>query len=266
MNYTLPLMQCLTNDLRSWNFELLTTKCLNTAVMLMYFLKNNRGLFHARYCSSTKLTERRNNNIDVVNSLTASILSNRIKYRKIYYILMNDASFPRSTGGGSGFFPGHVFLLEKIPKSGKKKHPTYNVYQSYINKYDLLGHYEKNSKSLEYSYEQTEELMENLKYILTVGVWDEKCVEAWQKFTYVDTSDLLGCITKDYLYICYSYDDITHCIDGVYSYIKDKLDKTPDNDEVYGNPNYYDNHEVKPLTNREMRIQLNEILNHILKK
>jgi hypothetical protein len=179
---------------------------------------------------------------------------------------MNDASFPGSkVGQQTGHFPGHVFLLEKIPKSGKKSKPSYNMYQSYINKYDLLGHYEQNNHTLEYTYEQTEELLKNLLYVLTVGIWDEKCVEIWSKFTYVDTSNMLGCITKDHLYICYSYDNVTSCVDGVYDYITDKLAKIPDNDEVYGNQNYYDNPEVTPLTNRQMKIQLNEIINHIQK-
>jgi hypothetical protein len=38
------------------------------------------------------------------------------------------------------FFPGHVFILEKIPS---KDEPYFYFYQSYINNYDLKDHIKK---------------------------------------------------------------------------------------------------------------------------
>ena len=218
MRYITPLMQCLTNDVREYNMQLLTTKCLNTAVMLMFFMLGKKGLEHSRYCDSHSVIDRHNkgidNNASVIKKMNKYILSKSIKTRHIYYILMNDCYFDRP--GNEAFFPGHVFIIER---SFTDTDTYFNLYQSYINQYDLKEYYIKN-KTLRYTLDQMRELLKKLAYITSVGVWDDKCIQYWMDFTHVDTSSLKDAGTAGKLYICFSDDKLRVCVENIKAYVR----------------------------------------------
>lgn len=257
-----PLMQLLTNDIKDYYMRLLTTKCLNSSVSISFFLLGyKKGIAMSNYCD-THLTRKRHNdgidnNLDIVNKLKKDVLNKRCKYRYLYYILMTDASFPMKDQQDK-FFPGHVFLLEKIPG---EPDPSFYFYQSYINEYDINGHYNKNNKTLKVSYKKTSELMDKLRYIITNEIWDEKCVKYWKEFTFVDTSQTLqGSSSGNKFFMCYRKTKATACLEHVKKYVNDKhrtVDLSKPHD-IYGDVSLYDA-DQKPLTNYEMHAQLNDL-------
>lgn len=267
MNYITPLMQCVTNDIREYNMQLLTTKCLNTAVMLVFFMFGRQGLKHASYCDSHNVISRHTNgtdtNKDVVARMKKTILSRNMKYRYMYYILLNDNYFPMPQDATrKKYFPGHVFILEKVPTSGG---PYFNLYQSYINQYDLKGWYEKNNKTLRFSRSQVKMLLDKLAYILNNDVWDDACVRYWMDFTRVDTSDLIGSSQKGQLFICMSAAKVSTCVENIQSYASTKLQEIAGKDSaaLYGKQEYYVNAQVDPLTYGDVKHNLEKILQDI---
>lgn len=269
MHYITPLMQCVTNDVKEYHMQLITTKCLNTAVMLMFFLLGRRGVEHANYCDSRDMVERhksgKDNKKEIITRMQRVMLSPRVKNRYIYYILMNDAEFPHPQKG-SVFFPGHVFLIERSYEDYKGV-VHFNIYQSYINKYNLKEYYEQMNKTLRVKFVDVQRLLQKIKYILFANTWDALCVKYWKDFTHVDTSDLLGAQHKDSLFICFSHEKLTTCIDNIASYTKEKLQElqsSPKNpNDIYGDASLYRKDQVKPLTNKEMKASLINIIHDI---
>lgn len=280
-NYITPLMQCLTNDIKDYNMGLLTTKCLNTAVMIMYFMLGERGLRKASSCDSRDVVKRHTeyleknsiqdkfaSNKQVLAKMRRQIMRKSSKTRELYYILMNDSSFPyEGKMKPNAFFPGHVFVLEKIPGYPT---PYYYIYQSYINKYDLKGHLKYKNNTLKMDYEETRKLLDKLKYILTqTKVWDDNCVQYWKDFTFVDTTNIKGSITEGNLFICCASSKVLSCMENIEQYAKTKLDQLQNVDEAqkhgtYGNVTRYHTNE-RILTNSEMRDRLTELLNDLRK-
>ena len=266
-NYVVPLMQCLTNDLREYNMQLITSKCLNSAVAIMFFFLGMKGLKHANYCDSNALVERakqgHQDNSKVVTKIKSSLLRKNVKSRYVNYILFNDGYFPMGTG--QIYFPGHVFVVEKVP-SVNGRDPTYNLYQSYINKYDLKGYFEQNKNTFKYSYQQMKSLLEKFNYILNAPSWDAKCVQYWKDFTFVDTSNIQGANHQGKLFVCFSNEKLVKCVENIEKYTKDKLKQIrnhPYKHEVYGNADYYKNDTVKPLSYHEMQQNLQNIIKDI---
>lgn len=269
--YVRPMMQLLTNDISEYNMQLLTTKCLNTSVMLMFFLLGPvKGISKANKCDSNRVKEMHKNglvtNTQVTSQMMSTILRKGRKYRQLYYILMNDAEFPYPQSNQNAFFPGHVFIIEKVPSQNE---PYFYFYQSYINEYDLKGHVAKHNDTLKMTYQEVAELLKKIHYIIHNGVWDEDCVRYWKDFTYVDTSNILGSITKDNLFICCVSSKVTTCIDRIRKYASTKLKyvsslKDEEMGKIYGSPHLYDSRERK-LTNFEVKVSLESMINDMIR-
>lgn len=268
INYVVPLMQCLTNDLREYNMQLITSKCLNSAVAIMFFFLGKKGLKHAQYCDSNALVTRAKDgiqdNVSVFAKMRSSLLHKNIKSRYVNYILFNDGYFP--LGDGQIYFPGHVFIVEKVPSSNGRE-PSYNLYQSYINKYDLKGYYEQNKNTFKYTYQQMKNLLEKLNYILNAPHWDAQCVRYWKDFTFVDTINIQGAVHQGKLFVCFSHDKLVKCVENIEKYTKDKLKDIknyPHKHEIYGKAEYYkSDNGIKPLSYAEMQNNLHSILHDI---
>lgn len=269
IHYVTPLMQCLTNDIKDWNMQLITTKCLNTAVMLMFFLLGSRGMKHVSYCDSHDMVERHkrgeNKNVDVLVKMKRVMLSPRVTQRYVYYILMNDATFPHPIKG-TVFFPGHVFLIERT--FGHHGEVSFNMYQSYINKYDLMGHYENMNNTFRYSFSDVQRLLQKIRYILFAESWDELCIKYWKDFTHVDTSDIKGAHHKGHLFICFSHDKVTACVGNIAKYAREKLEAIEQSQhraqDIYGDASLYSKTQnIQPLTHDQMKQNLQQILHDI---
>ena len=225
-DYVNPLIQLLTYDLRDYNMQFLTTKCLNTGVMLMLFMAGKKqGLQITEECDSALVTSRHrsktDSNYDILNSLVERVLSKHFRFRQVYYILMTDGYFTRqSEQAEQVYFPGHVFILEKV-----KEGPTiyFNFFQSYINEYDLKGHFDNMNGSVRLSYEDAAVMMKQISYVLMSDIWDEKCTQYWYDITKVDASKFNGCTTTDNLFLCFRNISLKSCVENIQTYVKDKL-------------------------------------------
>jgi hypothetical protein len=272
-NYVKPLMQTLTNDVRNFYMKLLTTKCLNTAVMLSIFmLGKRRGIEIANFCDTVKTRKRHLDHLDdtkqILSQFQKDIQSQQFKHREFYYVLLTDGSFPYAdTKTSSAYFPGHVFILEKIPSDP----PTFYMYQSYINKYDLNEHVQKNRGSLKISQERVNYIIDTLDYILHTDVWDDECVRRWKKMTFVDTGTMRGSLCKNRFFLCIRKARVTDCLKHIQMYTKAKLqeiEKVPFHQragQVYGDINLYDKTQ-KPLTMSEMYVQLKHLYDDVKQK
>jgi len=251
-NYVHPLMQLLTNDIKEFNMGLLTTKCLNTAVMIMYFMAGKRGVKASQVCDCATIRETSllkadpYQNTRVCKSLARAILDEATT-RELIYILITDADFDNH------YFPGHVIVIEKFPNK------TYHMYQSYINQYDLNGYHEHN-KSFVVHHERMQSILRSLYYVMCeADTWDENCVQIWKDITFVDTSSMLGTYIKNRFFLCFKKMKALHCIKNIERYAKKKLRSIPDNNEVYGNTALY-SRTVRALTNSEIKHHLQSLV------
>lgn len=266
-NYIKPLIQTLTNDIRDYYMRLLTTKCLNTAVMLSVFmLGRKRGISIANYCD-TEATRKRHltdgdTNQSIIEYYSKDILSTRCKQRVFYYVLLTDGKFPYDEKTKEpAFFPGHVLILEKFPNEEKK--PYFYFYQSYVNKYDLKEHIKKNNMTLKLSYNKTQKMLRGLQYILHADKWDHKCIKYWKDMTFVDSSNLLNSHCKNNIFLCIRKTFVVDCLKHIKLYTDQKLkelekEMVSRKNDVYGDPTLYDQLQ-KPLTVNQMYKRLQKL-------
>ena len=273
-DYIKPLMQIMTNDLKDYNMRLLTTKCLNTSVLLIILLLGEKAKQMADYCDSVLTTDRhtkinsenpdKNYNITLLNELRADILMPE-STRCLYYILLTDANFTDLQGEDTGFFPGHVIVIEKFPRKTK---PYYYLYQSYINEYNLHGHFEKTGgKSVKYSYKKMANFMIQLNYIITSETWTKTSEKYWREFTYVSTNQLIGTKSGNKIFMCYKKSPITECAKNVKDFVASKLQQLTMLDhsklnDIYGDESIYETSE-KPLSNIEIKEYLEKLYSSI---
>lgn len=222
-DYVHPLIQLLSDDLDEYNMQLQTTKCLNTGVMLMFFMAGKkRGLEVTEYCDSVNVVNRHREKIDVnkviLSKLMSRLFSTNFKARQVYYILLSDGYF--HNGDSQLYFPGHVFILEKFRVNGSI---FFNIYQSYVNEYDLDGHFKNMNGTMRMTYKQTMSLLNKLAHIILNGRWDTVCSRYWKDITSVDASKYENHVTTDNIYICFKAVPLKHCINNIQKYVKQKL-------------------------------------------
>jgi hypothetical protein len=262
-NYVKPLMQTLSNDVKDYYLRLLTTKCLNTAIMLGIFMvgyKKTKEI--ADFCDTVATRKRHSDNLDdnptVLKHFKQDVLNKKTRSRYFYYIMLTDGNFVKSNGT-TVYFPGHVFVIEKLPGAA-----SYNMYQSYINQYDLDGHITKTGNNTRISYEKMQLLLEYLDYILNTEIWDEEAVKKWKSFTFVDTTEtFLGAKCKGHYFMCFKKAMVKNCMAHIRKYTKNKLKQVKPialsrPQEIYGYHDKYDKNTV-PLTNIQMYKQLNKL-------
>lgn len=275
------VFQLLTNELPQYNFRLQTTKCLNTAVMLMFFFLGERGLKMAEECDTRSVIARHEsnleNNADITKELKSQLFSKREKARTVYYILLSDGYFPKPLGTQTApstpeqvYFPGHVFVLEKIWDESKQEHYFY-FYQSYINQYTLQGHVEHN-KGLRISHKRATELLTDLEQVLTSPTWSANNVQKWYDMTFASSETLKDSHSRNRFFLCFRKAKTNVCLGKLKKYLVDvsrKLDTLITSNpslqgSVYGNPDLYSQDSL-PLTNGEMQQQVKLLLAKINK-
>ena len=271
-DYVLPLMQLLTNDIKSYNMGLLTTKCLNTAVMLMYLMMGQRGVEIADMCECNMVRECHQgkrgkkqctmvditiNNKGTIESLKQSLISQN-NMRELYYVLITDGWFEKE-GKPTIMFPGHVFVIEK--STGEER--PFTLYQSYIDQYDLMGHVKNNAGDMSMNNTQMAGLLEDLEHVMTADVWDSEVIRAWKRITHVNTCEYKGYKCAGKFFICVQRAKICDCMHFLHKYVDSKLTELNAMGEdrlreVYGDRAAYDTG-VKALTCAEMKNALQEL-------
>jgi hypothetical protein len=256
------IMQVLTNELREYNMQLITTKCLNTAVMMMYLMLGADALQATRYCDVQNVRSRVKNKNDPPSSAIATQLNEAVmagKKRALIYVMITDGHMPiarnASNTVGSVYFPGHVFVIERLPRG------TFNLYQSYINHYDLWGHIERQA-SLSVGRTRMQQIVYGLQKMMSQGKWDRATSDFWVELTNTPQSharQFEGHTINGSLFMCFREVITNSCI----TKLKDLVERTLESlssvvatrpavlDQTYGDPNMYDS-EAKPLTVRQV--------------
>lgn len=217
LKYLVPIFQYLSIEMKDYNMKLKTTKCLNTAVMLVYILGSKNDIktkvdycdtenINKRYKRIKTLEKKKEKKEKIVNKLEKDLLTENIRHRYFYYILMTHTKMKKGKKN-DGWFPGHVFIIEKSIDC--QKNLKYKIFQSYINQYDLNGHYKKNNNSMEVKNNNIKGIVKGIRNIL-LKKWNKKAVSFWKELCHVDTSDIEGYKT-DNINICYQKIKIENC-------------------------------------------------------
>ena len=232
MKYLEPLMQICSATMSDYNMQMKTTKCLNTAVMLTYILGGSDKLKTVEYCEVSKINKRydkKNNKLQhklkIFNELKKDLIKNNNNKRYFYYILMTNNDMEKSDMLGNSAsttqsFPGHVFIIDKFPDCNNNE-SNYNVYQSYINQYDLKGHYKKNKNSMKVQNNDINFVLNGIFNIVSNPVWNKDAIKFWNDFTFVETNNLLNYKT-DKINLCYSKISIEDCYKEFYRFSYNK--------------------------------------------
>lgn len=228
MKYLEPLIQLCSATMTDYNMQMKTTKCLNTAVMLTNILGGSDKLKTVEYCEVSKINNRYNAKKDklqhkknIFEELKKDISKKNINKRYFYYILMTNNYMEKSENLNSSspetqHFPGHVFIIDKFPSCNNKE-PTYNIYQSYINQYDLKGHFKRNKNSMKVKDNNINFVLDGINNIISNKVWNNDAVNFWNEFTFVDTKELINYKT-DKINLCYSKISIDDCYKEFYRF------------------------------------------------
>lgn len=264
-HYVKPLMQTLSNDVKDYYLRLLTTKCLNTAIMMGIFMvgyKKTKTM--ADYCDTEATRKRHLNkeddNVGILKHFKSDVLNTKTRTRCFYYIMLTDGYFEKNDGT-KVYFPGHVFVIDKQGE-------MYSMYQSYINQYDLNGHITKTGNNVRLNHKKMTLLLDYLEYILMSEIWDEECVKKWKSFTFVDTSTtFFGSRSKGNFFLCFRKATVTNCMAHIRKYTRNKIKELKPialtrAHEIYGNHDKYDKNAV-PLSNIQMYNQLNKLYTDI---
>lgn len=219
MRYLTAIMQVLSVEIKTYNIGMKTTKCINTAIMLTYILSKSTeynkimkcevGAINARYSRLKAPLATKNR---ILRELKSELEDKRDPQRYLYYIILTNNKMVRvdaSKSEPTAFFPGHVFIIDK--QNDGAGNYTYRIYQSYVNKYDLTGHYRLNNNTTALNKLRVPEIIAGIDHIIN-NTWDETAVAFWTRLTGIDTTDLIGystakhnlCYTKIRVEKCYS--------------------------------------------------------------
>jgi hypothetical protein len=289
MKYLIPLMQLVSVEIPGYNMELRTTKCLNTAVMLTYILSDNENknkndnnsknksesLKKIEYCSVTNTNDRYDKlNTNELRIREKQTVFNKLKkditettdQRYFYYILITNNTMEKgdkirdnSKYDNTQFFPGHVFIIDTDYDCDNK--PIHKVYQSYINQYDLKGHYKHNNNNMNLQKNDINIVLDGIENIISGPVWNEDSRKFWKNFTYVDTKKLLHYST-DKFNLCYSRIKMDYCYTNLYHFIYHNLLKM--NKKIKeGTHNYYQVNQANNNTFKVKQLDIYELYNKL---
>ncbi len=261
-SYITPIMQVLSVHLPDYHMKLRTTKCLNTSIMTMYLLLGNKGIKYSEHCNVSKVKDRiiknnitREDEMVLFDKMLNNLLKKGGKHRYFYYIMITDgemlcpknSQYNNSPIDKTDYFPGHVFVIEKVP-CGKEN--TYKIYQSYINQYTLKGHFMKNHNSMQISEADLKAIFGNtgidpntklinknkqrqgVSTIFINNTWDENVTKAWEKLTYVPSKKYNGFSTNN-LKFCYQKVKVNSCYKILLEFVNNAIKNIKKNPEFY---------------------------------
>ncbi len=262
-DYVTPIMQILSVHLPDYHMKLRTTKCLNTSIMTMYLLLGTTGLKKSEYCSVNNIKKRitdenitRLDEMILFDKMINDLFKRGGKYRYFYYIMITDGEMVRSKNSlysnnketdQQDYFPGHVFVIEKIPCGNINR---YKLYQSYINQYTLSGHYQKNNNSMEVSEQDLKDIFgktgvnaknmiinsknkrNGVSTIFMDNEWNKYTTHAWEKLTYVPSEKYNGFSTNN-LKFCYQKVRVLSCYKILLNFVDSAIKKMNYNPNIY---------------------------------
>lgn len=199
------------------------TKCLNTAVMVLYALTGEQALQHTRHCDVVNVVERYaregNRSGEEMTQLASSMGSPEDSdgsESRLYYVMITDADL-ENDGGVQLYFPGHVFVIER---SGG----MFQTYQSYIKRYDLED-YLDNVRSTARDDAFLRDIATELAHLFSVERWDARCSRFWRRFTHAPGDRYEGFKVRDRLLLCFRELSVSDCAAQLRKLLQDALSK-----------------------------------------
>jgi len=246
LKYLVPIFQYLSIELTDYNMKLKTTKCLNTAVMLVHILGSEKDVkTKVNYCDTENINKRYSKIKDkikkiekkknILDKLDKDLSKSNINARYFYYILMTHTKMKKGNKN-DGWFPGHVYIIEKSLNCQKEL--KYKIFQSYINQYDLNGHFKNNNNTMELRDNNIKSVINGMRNILLKKTWNKKAVKFWNKLCYVNTENIIGYDTEN-INICYQKIKIDNCYTNLLNFTKKALTNIKTNIDNK-NINHYD--------------------------
>ena len=188
------LMQ-ITNKTHGYLYKnnMILTKCLNTSVLLVCIALGCNNLPKIKYCDVDPTRNRHlsksNTNKELHLNLIKDLKSTTCELSYFYYIMLTDATLYNAEGN-SIYFPGHVFIIDKLCSN---RNVSYNVYQSYINEYTLNEYLRFRNKS---SKNILDSIINLYRYLSNEKVWDRDVTNIWKSLSTVDANKFEGYSTK----------------------------------------------------------------------
>ena len=238
--YIIPIMKMLKPYLNNEYFLDNSTKCLYTAVVVMTLYLGKYSLRHIKTCDVDNVRKRNKDIMDKVKSTNpnstfnysrdiakdciSSIFDKNIKTRYLFYIMMTNSQVPKvqeknDKAADTILFPGHVCVLERVPGTNSST-TKYYVYQSYINNYDINGHFDRNNGSFSISEDNLRIVFNGIYNLYDQGVWTEETTRAYKMLTHVDSADFEGRYFKDNSFFCYRKVPISTCMTRLRGIVK----------------------------------------------
>ena len=167
------------------------TKCRNTAIVLITLVFGNRGASIAKECDVSRVIARPRD-----RTTRERLISDVARSGEpgMMYVLMTDTHV-RCPNGKRRYFPGHVFLLERL-QNGR-----YRIYQSYINQFSLQD-YIRATKCASHSPSELASILSDA--IPSSNTFTQTNAHGWRRLTTVDLRPFLGCDASG-IRLCYRW-------------------------------------------------------------
>lgn len=157
------------------------TKCLNSAVSLLFLLMGRESVKHTRYCDVVSVRERydkHNPSEAMARALAYDLTNSPNGEKEVFYCMLTDGwMHPPSNPAVKVYFPGHVFIIERVGDKG------FSMYQSYIQEYDLDAFLSHAAGPVTHTAAQLKAVSKGLVHMFSVPVWDRQCSDFWRSFT-----------------------------------------------------------------------------------
>lgn len=259
------IFQLMNVEVPSYHIQLQTTKCLNTAVIMLYLFAGEEALEATSFCDVPNVRKRATTadySTHVWKDLRAALLQEPAPDlpRMLFYVMLTNGNLPlKSDPLKKIMFPGHVFVLERF-ENGRR----FNMYQSYIGHYDMSGQIDL-KKSLGMSRSKMTSVIDSLGRVIQKAVWDEEATRDWKEVSLVDESRFLDHCVRGNICLCFRTVTTTKCVDYLRELIDEAIPKIravivadPTVDAVYTGPVPITLKEpsLQPLTYRQMLSEL----------
>lgn len=269
------IIQLMSNELDEYFMQLITTKCLNTAVTMMYIYMGHQALHHTRFCDVPNVIQRYDNHVIagsgyvqqrtlLAKSVHKSLLTSpKANGRFLHYIMLTDCVMESLHTDAKLYFPGHVFVIEQICNNGNS---MYMIHQSYIQEYDLAGAIKKNNNSPYLGANIIKKLLNDFKEFCSGKEWNQRSIKFWKQLTHVGVEPYEGYSTEK-IALCYQCVQVKSCakifmklLQKHLHIIKDELDEYPaKKNSIYKETSSYTNLE-KPFTYLEIQNEIETMI------
>lgn len=180
-NHLQTVLQVLAVELDTISVPLQTTRCYYTAMLMVYLFLGN--IDSVGKCQAQKSKSSPDIPLTVAESMKPKLLKEKPSNHAIFYILISHYETEKDSKDPYYYFPGHVFVLEKVPNSTR-----FNMYQSYIQEYDM-GQYIDNNKSISVGTTKLAKWLDGIIDMFT-HPWNEKTSAFWAEMTHTNAQEL----------------------------------------------------------------------------